>query len=269
MSKRDTLSFDDVTGGDIWSALNVLEVCQGELKVHESPQIRATNHPHLTMNSTAQLRVIEVLNKLGKRPKELTAHFLTQLPESSQGVNCATQIKAQPVQQITWINTIAEQLNLGGKNYFNSRGTVFHFIFSPMASPTPSLRKDSVSAKRSRNGRGMSAPCPAWLSASMSSPRPWAGNGQAMSVGSPQTVHVRVQSASASSPCPRQCPPHVRKSPCIVRRLAFSESENVRTGYALSPQRRLICDRWLATQSPDGVLGMSALWPAGVRAKST
>ena len=268
MSKRATESFDGVTDKETGLTSHELDALKEDLKGHTKPRIKRVADTEDW--KTAQLcTAIDVRTGHGNRLNEHTADPLIPLPESSQGGKNSARIEAQIIAQTTRLNTMAEQRKIGGQNHFSSKNAAFNFIFSTTASPTPSLRKDSVSAKRSRNGRGMSAPCPAWLSASMSSPRPWAGNGQAMSVGSPQTVHVRVQSASASSPCPRQCPPHVRKSPCIVRRLAFSESENVRTGYALSPQRRLICDRWLATQRPDGVLGMSALWPVGVRAKST
>ncbi len=150
-------------------------------------------------------------------------------------------------------------------------------MFRPNARPTPSSLKDSASAKWSRSGRGMSAPCPAWLSPSMSSPCPWTGNEQAMSAGSPQKIRVRVQSASASSPCSWKCPHHVRKSLCAVRRLALATSEKVRIKSSSvdapcpcsSPQRRLDDEHWLATRCPFRGLGMSALWPAGVRIKST
>jgi hypothetical protein len=150
-------------------------------------------------------------------------------------------------------------------------------MFRPTASPTPSPAKDSVSAKELRSGRGMSAPCPACLSPSMSSPCPWTGNGQAMSAGSPQQVRVRVQSSSASSPCPRKCPRYIRKSLCAVRRLASATSKHVRTKSASldapnprsSPRRGFVDEQWLATKSPRCGIGVSAHWPAGVRIKST
>jgi hypothetical protein len=148
-------------------------------------------------------------------------------------------------------------------------------MFNTKASPTPSPAKDSVSAKWSRKEHGTSAPYPAWQSPFMASPCPWTGNGKAMSAGSSQKVRVCVQSSSASRPCPRQCPSHVRNSLCTFRRVALTTSEKVRTmsisldtPYPSSgPQRRFDDEHSHATICAFRGLGMSAHWPAGVRIK--
>jgi hypothetical protein len=51
-----------------------------------------------------------VLDKLGERLNEHTAHSVIQLPESPQGENYAAQIKAQTIEQTTRIKTVSEQL---------------------------------------------------------------------------------------------------------------------------------------------------------------
>jgi len=149
---------------------------------------------------------------------------------------------------------------------------MFDPIFSP-ARPTPSSMKDSVSAHWPRKGCEMSAPCPVWLSASMSSPCPCPGNGQAMSAESPRpwTVRIRVQSMSPemSASCPRKSLPSpptgnrpVRISPRSVHKLG-------RTMSALSPKRWLSQVRRLAAQCPFRGNDLSALRPIGVRTQST
>jgi hypothetical protein len=146
-------------------------------------------------------------------------------------------------------------------------------MFSPKASPTPSPAKYSVSAKWSRSERGMSAPCPAWLSPSMSSPCPWSGNEQAMSAGSPRPCPVRVcvlpmsLEMSTSDPqkslhSPQTGAGHVRKSPQKFHKLDTSCPHS-------SPQRRLVDEHLPATKCPCRGPVMSALWPVSVRIKST
>jgi hypothetical protein len=85
------------------------------------------------------------------------------MPESRLGDNFAARIESQTVEQTTRIETVAAQLKSWREELLQSRSRPFLIMFNPIishASPTPSPVKDFLSAKWSRKGRGMSAPCP-------------------------------------------------------------------------------------------------------------
>jgi len=197
MSKRATERFDEVTDKETGLSSHELDALKEELKGHTKPRIKRVADTE-DWKTTQLCTAINVRTGHEKRLNDHTADPLIPLPEFSQGAKDAARIEAQIIAQTIRLNTMAEQRKIGGRNHFSSKNAVFNFIFSTTASPTPSLRKDSVSAKWPRKGRGMSAPCPAYQPTSMSSPCPRPGNGQAMSADSPRPRPVRVHVQSMS-----------------------------------------------------------------------
>jgi ribosomal 50S subunit-associated protein YjgA (DUF615 family) len=76
------------------------------------PQILA-RHSHLIMQTptTAQLRTaIEVLKKFGEHINHNAANLVVQLPDTHFGDHCAARVEVLKIEQVSRIQTLAEQL---------------------------------------------------------------------------------------------------------------------------------------------------------------
>src|ERR1035438_7860046 len=118
------------------------------------------------------------------------------------------------------------RLKTGGTKFFNNRIKPISIMFNPRH--VLLLRQRRILCPRS--SRGKDAECPHRVRPASPCPCPVHVREQATDRQCPQTVRVRVQSASAFSPCPDKCPCRwLRKSSlcpqaghCPVRKMSTS-----------------------------------------------